>query len=137
MNLFLDSSALAKRYVREPGSELVERRIQEADAVAVAVLCYPEIVSALQRRRREGKLTVPIAEAAQTALEHHLGDMSVVQLTSDVLERAVQLLKEHPLRAADALHVACAILWRADLFVSSDERQCAAAKASGLQVLQA
>jgi predicted nucleic acid-binding protein len=36
----------------------------------------------------------------------------------------------------DALHVACALDWQADLFVSSDRRQLAAAAKSGLRVLQ-
>jgi len=36
-------------------------------------------------------------------------------------------------RAMDALHVACAIQWGAELFVSADERQVAAAKKAGLK----
>jgi hypothetical protein len=36
----------------------------------------------------------------------------------------------------DALHLACAIDWQADLFVSSDKHQVSAALKSGLRVLQ-
>jgi predicted nucleic acid-binding protein len=38
------------------------------------------------------------------------------------------------LRSADALHIASAAEWSADLFVSADEWQCAAARGYGLQV---
>ena len=38
------------------------------------------------------------------------------------------------LLALDALHVACALTWRADLFVTSDQRQFMAAQLAGLDV---
>ena len=38
------------------------------------------------------------------------------------------------LRGMDALHIACAVEWGAELFVSSDKAQLAAAKKAGLSV---
>jgi predicted nucleic acid-binding protein len=46
----------------------------------------------------------------------------------------VILLARFDLRALDALHVAAAQAWSAELFVSADERQLQAAAASGLVV---
>jgi len=43
------------------------------------------------------------------------------------------MLENNALRAMDSLHVACALEWNADLFVTSDKRQAAAAMRSGLQ----
>lgn len=37
-------------------------------------------------------------------------------------------------RALDALHVAAALAWSAELFVSADERQCRAASEAGMAV---
>jgi len=62
--------------------------------------------------------------------------MSVCNITIPVVLRAVDLLEKHPLRTLDALHVACALEWRADLFVSSDRRQISAAAESGLRILR-
>ena len=36
----------------------------------------------------------------------------------------------------DAIHIACALEWNADLFVSSDEKQLLAAKKAGLKITQ-
>jgi hypothetical protein len=60
----------------------------------------------------------------------------LIQLVDEVQLLAIQLLEANPLRASGAIHVASALLWRADAFVSSDARQCAAAKASGLIVIR-
>lgn len=62
--------------------------------------------------------------------------MSVCNLTIPVVVRAIGLLEKYPLRTLDALHVAGALEYRADLFVSSDRRQLDAASASGLRVLR-
>ena len=53
MKLFLDTSAFAKRYVAEPGSEKVMALCQEADALFVSVICLPELISTLCRLVRE------------------------------------------------------------------------------------
>lgn len=134
MNVFLDSSALAKRYVQEPGSDRVQEILAAASSLGVSVLCLSEIVSALSRRRRERRLAQQQYLKAKQALLEDLEDASVVNITEQVLARAVELLERWPLRSSDALHVASAAEWSADLFVSADRKQCAAARACGLQV---
>jgi uncharacterized protein len=136
LKVFLDSSALAKRYVQEPGSGRLEAVLLSASSAGVAVICVPEIVSALCRLRREKKLSAANYQRARRALLGDVADMSIVNLTDQVVARAVSLLERSPLRASDALHVACAAEWQADLFVSADKRQCAAARAFGLEVGQ-
>ena len=87
-----------------------------------------------QRRRREKKLSPPQYLKAKQALFEDIEDASIVNLTDQVVARAVALLERWPLRSSDALHVASAAEWSAELFVSADERQCAAARGHGLQV---
>jgi len=134
LNVFLDSSALAKRYVQEPGSERVEEILSSASSLGVSVICVSEVVSALCRRRREGKLLPQQYLAAKRALFEDIEDSSIIRVTDQVIARAVKLLERWPLRSSDSLHVACAAEWSAALFVSADERQCAAARGYGLQV---
>ncbi|MBK7767379.1 MAG: hypothetical protein IPI44_15530 [Sulfuritalea sp.] len=47
---------------------------------------------------------------------------------------AVSLPEAHPLRAMDALHLACALAVEPDLFVSANRRQLAAARGAGLKL---
>jgi hypothetical protein len=134
VNVFLDSSALAKRYIQEAGSDRLEEILSSASGLGVSVICVSEIVSALCRRRRESKLSVQEYLKAKRAFFEDIEDSSVVNVTDQVVTRAVELLERCPLRSSDALHVASAAEWSADLFVSADERQCAAARACGFQV---
>ncbi|MBI4527428.1 MAG: type II toxin-antitoxin system VapC family toxin [Deltaproteobacteria bacterium] len=134
MNVFFDSSALAKRYVEEKGSERVEAILSFAAALGVSVICLPEVISALCRRRRERRLSKNQYADAKRALILDLEDASVIGMTDQVIARSVELLEHWRLRSADALHIAGAAEWSAQLFVSADERQCRAARAYGLRV---
>ena len=134
MNIFFDSSALAKRYVQEPGSDRVEEILFGASSLGVSMICLSEVISALCRRRRERRLSKQQYLRAKQALFQDLEDSSIVGVTEAVVAHAVQLLERWPLRSSDSLQVASAAEWSADLFVSADERQCAAARGYGLQV---
>jgi len=134
LNVFLDSSALAKRYVWEPGSQKVEEILAAASSLGIAVICLSEVVSALCRLRRERELSQQQYAKAKHALFRDVEDASVIHFTDQVVARAVELLERWPLRSSDALHVACATEWAADLFVSADERQGQAARGYGLRV---
>jgi uncharacterized protein len=135
VNLFADSSALAKRYIADETSDGFDELLQHASGLSVSVLCLPEIISALCRRRRERSLTPAQYKAAKNALELDLADAVVIQLTDEVLLGCIHLLETNPLRSSDAIQIASALAWHSDTFVSADARQCAAAKASGLSVI--
>jgi len=134
LNVFFDSSALAKRYIEEKGSDRVQAILSSASALAVSIICVPEIVSALCRRRRERKLSTEDYQKTKALVLSDIDDATVIGITEEVTARAVALLERFPLRSADALHVACASEWSTDVFVSADDRQCTAAKAHGLRV---
>ena len=134
MNVFLDSSALAKRYINESGSDRVERIFSAASSVGLSVICLPEVVSGLCRLRREGKLSNRQYTKNKQALIQDVEDSVIIHITVEVVAQAVKLLEHWALRSSDALHVACAAEWGADLFVSADERQSKAARGCGLRV---
>jgi uncharacterized protein len=136
VNLFADSSALAKRYIADEESEDVDKLLHSSSSLAVSVLCLPEIISALCRRRRERFLTPAQYATAKSALEVDLADAAVIAIVDEVLLRSIDLLESSRLRASDAIQISSALVWGADLFASADARQCAAAKASGLKVVQ-
>lgn len=60
-------------------------------------------------------------------------DAILLQLTPAVISQSVKLLGNAVFRAMHALHVACALEWKADLFVTSNKRQFHAAINSGLR----
>lgn len=134
MKLAVDSSSFAKRYVQEIGSEELEHFLKNASELAFSIVLVPEIISGLNRRLREHVLTPADYRAAKKQLLNDVSDATLLQITPSVVSRSVKLLENNVLRAMDSLHLACALEWRADLFITSDRRQCMAAKNSGLLV---
>ncbi|RJX26509.1 MAG: PIN domain-containing protein [Desulfurivibrio sp.] len=133
MKLAVDSSALAKRYIQEAGSDKLETLLQNASELALCIIVVPEIVSGLNRRMREGFLAVADYRAAKRQLLADVRDATILQITPAVVSRSLRLLENGNLRAMDALHVACALEWRSDLFVTADSRQSLAAGNAGLR----
>jgi predicted nucleic acid-binding protein len=136
MKAYCDSSSFAKRFVEEEGSDKVESVCCQASELGLSVLCVPEVVSALNRRKREHALTVVQYGEAKRRLLDDVRDAVIVNLTPSVIGSAIRVLETSPVRAMDALHVACALEWGADLFASSDDRQLKAAKKAGLNTQQ-
>jgi predicted nucleic acid-binding protein len=134
VKVFLDTSAFAKRYVAEQGSDKVLAMCQQADSLVVGIICLPELVSTLSRLVREKKLTKAAYLTLKGGAMADLADVDVCQITPGVLASVVSLLELHPLRAMDALHVACALACKPDVFVSADHRQLSAARKAGLKI---
>ena len=135
MKVFLDTSAFAKRYVSEPGSADVQTLCQQADSLVVSVICLPELISTFSRLVREKKLANGEYRTLKAGAMADLADVDICQFTPEVLASVVSLLESHPLRAMDALHVACALAVVPDRFVSADHRQLAVARKAGLNII--
>lgn len=135
MKLFFDTSALVKRYVEETGSTTVQALCEEADELAVSVICQPEMLSSFNRLRREGKLSDEQYAQLKEDLQNDIDDATVCELSPEVITEAIACLEKYPLRAMDALHLGCALLEAPDKFVSADTRQLDAASVSGLVVI--
>ncbi|MCH7962645.1 MAG: type II toxin-antitoxin system VapC family toxin [Bacteroidetes bacterium] len=134
MKVFFDSTALAKRYIDEEGSDDVEKMCRQTDVLSVSIICLPEIISALNRLRREKQLNKRQYEKIKESLIYDLEEADFYNLTPQVVNHSIQLLEKYALRAMDALHIACALVAQPDLFVSSDQKQLAAAKKAGLKI---
>ena len=134
MKFFFDSSSIAKRYIKEKGSDQVDQLFLEADSIVVSSICLPEIMSALARRRREKKLSPAQYNQCKRSAVEDFSAFQVCQLSSEVIRRSIILLENAELRILDALQLACAIETKESVFVSSDKRQLTAAKKFSLRV---
>ena len=134
MRVFFDTSSFVKRFVEEVGSDDVEQVIESASEVGLSIICFTEIISALNRKLRKGVISDDIYQALKGDVLEDIRDIDIINLTPSVLERTTVLLESNVLRSLDAIHIACALEWDAELFVSSDERQVDAAINSGLKV---
>ncbi len=104
--LFVDTSALAKRYLIEVGSPWITRMLDAAtgNVAIITDVTSVELFSLLSRRVREG--TLPVADLTTLGdafLLHTENEYLTVPLDKDVLARARSLVERHPLRALDAI----------------------------------
>lgn len=130
--VFVDASALVKRYVRERHSVKV-RRLVAAGPVAVSRLSEVEVPSALARLVRERRLSARSSDRAIAAFVTDFTACHVVEITADVTALARTLLHRHDLRAGDAIQLASAVWLRQTVLLSGvlafDTRLVAAAHA--------
>lgn len=99
--LYLDASALVKRYIAEDGSEALIGAMAEAEGWAMCRIGYVETARAIQLAA--GKAAVRRFEADWPAFE-------VVEVDAHLSEQAAELTFTEDLRSLDALHLAAALL---------------------------
>jgi hypothetical protein len=136
---FWDSSAIIPLLVLEEQTEYcLEAFHMDSDAM-VWTMTKIEVFSALCRRMRDGSLGQETFDAAKRGMDELFESVYEVVAIRLVKERALRLLRIHPLRAADALQLA-AVLVAADENVKRlpimcfDDRLTTAAKLEGFEV---
>lgn len=112
MILYLDASALVKRYVTEFGSEMVNDVIDQADLVGTALISRAEVSAALAKAVRLGALKRDEGIKCLQAFRKDWHNLVRVQVTEMAMARAEMLAWEHNLRGYDAVHLAAAVLWQ-------------------------
>jgi predicted nucleic acid-binding protein len=109
---FIDTSALAKRYVSETGSAWVQALTYPAsgNSLYVARITLVELVAAISRRRKNGDLTLAAAVAALSDVRADFAsDYHVIEVTAGLVAQAESLAEKHILRGYDAVQLAAAI----------------------------
>ena len=140
---FLDTSALAKLYHQELGSEIVEAwAADDTTLLWISDLARTELHSALIRKVREGEVTEEVLhEILKCFRVDLLHRFHIVPLTARIVEGAIDLLIEHgkryPLRTLDALQLASARAVEGEgvIFVTADSKLTTVASVVFSQVL--
>lgn len=112
MILYLDTSALVKRYVAEPGADLVSQAIAAAVVVGSSVICRAEMAAALAKAVRLNVLPAADAAAALAVFRSEWPRLVRVQVSEAVIAQADNLAWELGLRGYDAVHLASAVSLR-------------------------
>jgi predicted nucleic acid-binding protein len=112
MILYLDASALVKRYVTEAGSTEVSQVVSQAAATGTALVSRAEVAAALAKAVRVNALTQEEALAALQVFRNDWVDLVRVQVTEMLVARADALAWDHGLRGHDALQLAAALVWQ-------------------------
>lgn len=135
---YFDTSALAKRYVTEPGSSAVRAAFRRG-TIVVARITYAEVLAAVARACRLGAITSDRRIEAFARIEADFNDLTVIEVRAALLRRVPDLLVRHPLRGYDVVQLATALTIHerggAVRFWSADGNLAGAAVAEGLRAV--
>ena len=138
---YLDTSALAKWYLNEAGSEAFVEFLQGLDSAVISSLSVTEMRSLLSRRRRMGDISAELESVLFAALLDDIdrGWLQRYPLDDARFAEATNLIArypEHPLRTLDALHLTVAAGLAVSIVATADGVLADAALSMGLQVVR-
>jgi uncharacterized protein len=136
---YIDTSVLVKRYVKEADTSWAVGLLRRYRVLSSAIAPL-EAVSALARRQAAGDLTRRDFTATLARLARDRAYWGLVEVTSEILDRAEGLVRRGDLRTLDAIHLASALSFGEEtglqlVFITADQRQGEAARLAGLRVL--
>jgi uncharacterized protein len=143
---FFDTSAIVKRYAIEIGSAWIMSITDPVsrNTIFVSRITDVEFVSAITRRARDGSLTKADAETAVTIFRQDFAyQYRVIEITRELVDKAVSLAQAYALRAYDAIQLAATLEVNGDrvssglsavTLISADAALNAAAVMEGLAV---
>jgi predicted nucleic acid-binding protein len=137
--VYIDTSALIKRYVHEASSARVDSFLAAAlDELVISPLGLTEFESMLQRRLRQREFDAAFLERARDLLARDLegGLWAIQPFDPNVIPHATRLIREldTPLAALDAIHLASAQAYGCDSVATGDRQFARAVRLCGIAV---
>jgi uncharacterized protein len=131
VTLYVDSSALLKRYVDEHDSSAAVELMGTDPVLVTSRLTEVEV-----RRNLARLLGAPPADAARRQLAVDLDAFALMSIDGVICNDASRIAEQTLCRALDALHVASALrAGAATVVLTFDVRQARTARSMGLSVL--
>jgi uncharacterized protein len=143
--VYLDTSSLAKRYIVEKGSNVVDKVYGESEAgslrVTFSIWNIGEAVGVFDRYRVRGLISDAEFKRARHDLVSEslkmsrLESLSILPMTSSALAASWSLVSKHHIYVADALQISSSKEAGAEIFLGADRRLLEAAAAEGLKAV--
>jgi len=140
MILYLDTSALVKKYFKEKNSSEVISAWKLSLGIATSAVAYAELLAAVYRKASETRVKKPLIESVVNIFQEDWSSFIIVEVNHRLNETIHKVIGNHGLRGFDAIHLASALTIGsavADNFVFAcyDKRLKYAAQAEGLETL--
>ena len=131
MTLYVDSSALLKRYVAEHDSESAEQLMATDPVLVTSRLTEIEV-----RRNLSRLLSSSDASASKRQFLNDLDSFALVSLDAATCTEAARIAEQTLCRSLDALHLAAALrAGPSTTLLTFDNRQAQAGRSLGLSVI--
>ncbi len=138
--IYLDTSALVKKYVIEAGTDEVRALFKKENTVITSKLTFAEVSASFARKLREGGIEKQSYNKIWASFLSDWEAFTLVEVREEIFHLIHRLTGSHPLRGADAVHLSSA-LWVGEeigqplRFVASDSMLLTAAAKEGIEVI--
>jgi predicted nucleic acid-binding protein len=136
--VYIDTSALAKWYISEPGSEDFEQYIERVAPACISVLTKVEMRSLMARRGRQGQLDAETRGKILATFEGDIvaGHLELLPHSAEAFLAAESMLGAHPevpLTTLDALHLGAMMSSGISRLATADKIMAQAAAKLGIE----
>lgn len=138
MILYLDTSALLKRYFREPYSDDIISMWTSASQIVTSFVAYAETVASMHRKKREADLEDTIIRKTIELFQRDWMTFVRVEVNDELNGYIDRMIERHLLRGFDAIHLASAVVIHENVpgdfvFACFDDRLTRAARSEDLE----
>lgn len=137
--LYLDTSALVKRYFQEPYSDDIISMWKSVTQIVTSFVAYAETMASIYRKKREADLKDRIVRKITDSFKQDWETFIHVEVNDELKGYIDRVIERHPLRGFDAIHLASAmviyeIIPENFVFACFDNRLARAAQSEGLEI---
>ena len=140
-DVYLDTSALAKRYLKERDSDKVDELYRNAEMgkikLHVSLWNIGEVCGVFDKHREntnlKSDLELLLGESTRLVVS---GRLNVIEISNDVVMGALEIVLKYHIYVADALQLATAHIVGAKRFVTADKMLIRIAKKEGFDVIE-
>jgi predicted nucleic acid-binding protein len=140
MILYLDPSALVKKYFEEKNSPEVISAWKSSLGITTSAVAYAELLAAVYRKASETRVKKSLFESVVSTFQEDWSSFIIVEVDNRLNETIHKVIANHGLRGFDAIHLASALTIGSAvaenfIFACYDARLRRAARAEGLETL--
>lgn len=138
--LFFDTSALVKRYYKEPGTEKVDELIEQNENIVITSLTIIETISAFRRKYNREEIDRDDVDGLLAAFfEEALNEFIIIPMEESIQQFSFDLILENDLRTLDSLQLSAALSLAMEdtavSFVTADADLATVAQHKGLKAI--
>ncbi len=122
MVVFIDTSSLAKRYVKEYGSSQIDTFYSKSYIISISSITSIEMISVFNRKLKNQSISNETFTLAYNNFRCELPNYNSLPFTENTISTAINCLNKYHIKTLDALQLASAIICTPELFISSDKK---------------
>ena len=141
-NYFIDTSALFKRYIPEPGTDELDNILNQEGIFYISELSIIEVISNLKRKNEiSGEINEELYEKIKSEFFNDIAEEKIrtARISSDTIIEAINIIDQNYVTPIDSLQLSAAVQikseWGNVVFICSDEKLGNLAEKHGLEVL--